>query len=430
MRARNLWCDSSRLGLAVVACLALATGASAGTEKVLYAFQNGGDGGNPAAGVIFDSQGNPYGTAGNGGSGGRGVVYELSPNSGAWTETVLYSFRGGTDGAFPVGDLIFDSAGNLYGTTTAGGSSACNGGGGCGTVFELSPDGGGTWTETVLHTFTGYPSDGNLPVAGLVFDQSGNLYGTTEQGGANCSSYGCGTVFELSPNGDGTWSENILLSFCLNCRSGYSPESTLVFDRAGNLYGTTTGGGGLVFELSPTGSGWSESELYIFKGKNGRFPPAGVIFGKKGALFGVTSDGGGGEGKLKPDGTVFKLSPARDDWKETMLHRFQGYGELIEKGAHPGAGLVMDSEGHIYGTTLANGQRAGCSSDCGNVFELTQSGKGWRETVLYTFSGGNDGAGPRSVLTRDSSGNLYGTTISGGNGCGGGGCGTVYEITP
>jgi uncharacterized repeat protein (TIGR03803 family) len=430
MRPRNLWRDVSRLGLAVVACLALVTGASAGTEKVLYAFQVGTDGGYPTAGVIFDNQGNLYGTAQRGGSDPScscGVVYELSPNGGAWTETVLYSFTGGTDGAFPAGDLIFDSAGNLYGTTFGGGGSSCNGGG-CGTVFELSSN-GGTWTETVLHSFTGYSSDGSLPMAALVFDGAGNLYGTTWQGGGNCTQ--CGTVFELSPNGNGTWSENVLLSFCQNCYSGYSPESTLVFDQAGNLYGTTTAGGGLVFELSPTGSGWSESELYNFKGTNGRFPPAGVIFGKKGALYGVTSDGGGGKGKLKPDGTVFKLSPAGVNWKESMLHRFQGYGELSRKGTHPGAGLVMDGEGHIYGTTVNGGGSAACNFGCGTVFKLAQSGKNWQETVLYSFTGDNDGSGPRSVLTQDSSGNLYGTTEGGGNGCGSGcGGGTVYEITP
>jgi len=222
----------------------------ASKEKVLYSFQNNGSDGNyPYASLISDTQGNLYGTTSMGGAYGYGAVFELSPVGGTWTETVLYSFcsQGGsncTDGADPVAALIQDSNGNFYGSTTSGGA-------GCGTVFELTPAAGGGWTETVLHSFTG--TDGCYPYAGVVSDASGNLYGTTFEGGA----YDSGAVFELTL---GDWTETVLHSF--HSRDGRGPAAGLIFDAKGDLYGTTfTGGGGTlchqgcgtVFELHPTG---------------------------------------------------------------------------------------------------------------------------------------------------------------------------------
>jgi uncharacterized repeat protein (TIGR03803 family) len=267
-----------------------------GPEQVLYAFQGGNDGQSPN-GLISDSKGNLYGTTEYGGTGtctsprgypGCGTVFEVTPNgNGDWTETVLYSFQGGDDGVLPSSGLIFDQAGNLYGTTGAGGGNT-NCDNGCGTVFELSPNQHGGWAESVLYSFRGgSDGDGAYP-EGVIFDKSGNLYGPTADGGIdgcaiNSNAY-CGTVFELSPNGSGGWKENIIYAFPIFNAEGFSPNAGLVFDQSGNLYGTTLYGGpvggcgnegcGVVFELSPNGSGgWTETLLYSFPG-GGSFPLA------------------------------------------------------------------------------------------------------------------------------------------------------------
>ena len=261
------------------------------------------DGAYPAGNVVFDAAGNLYGTTTRGGAFGFGTVFELSPSpGGTWTYTVLYSFTGTTDGAFPFGGVIFDAAGNLYGATELGGDFNA------GTVFELSPSPGGTWTYTVLYSFTG-KADGYDPSSSVIFDAAGNLYGTTIEGGA----FGDGTVFELSPNPDGTWTETVLYSFQGGLDGSFPSSSTLTFDKAGNLYGEAFGGGndrcpggcGVVFELSPTGGGsWTESVPGWFNGTDGWSPWQSLVFDADGNLYGTTQDGG-----AYGDGVVFELKP-------------------------------------------------------------------------------------------------------------------------
>ena len=271
------------------------------TETVLHSFGQGTDGNTPYAGLTLDAHGNLYGTTTAGGAYNLGTVFEITPGNGTWTEKVLHSFRGNRkDGVEPWAGLIFDSDGNLYGTTTVGGAHNL------GTVFEVTPGSSGTWTEKVLHSFNGH--DGEAPYAGLIFDASRNLYGTTEWGGA----LGRGTVFQLMPGSDGTWTEKVLHSF--NGHDGGLPVAGLIFDAAGNLYGTTYAGGatshGTVFHLTPgTNGAWTEKVLHSFKenGKDGYWPLAYLIFDAAGNLYGTTNVGGAGKYSLY--GTVFEITP-------------------------------------------------------------------------------------------------------------------------
>src|ERR1019366_9536867 len=242
-----------RAVLAIIAATLFVTSTWAQThEQVLHSFGNGTDGANPQAGLIVDAAGNLYGTTVGGGTYGYGTVFELTPNgSGGWTEKVLYSFCSQAycpDGSEPYAGLIFDAVGNLYGTTLDGGTNWFGG-----TVFELTPAGGGSWTETVLHSFNKNGTDGANPYAGLIFDAVGNLYGTTEEGGT----YGYGTVFELTPAAGGVWTEKVLHNFNNNGTDGGTPYAGLIFDAARNLYGTTAGGGtyysGTVFRVNANG---------------------------------------------------------------------------------------------------------------------------------------------------------------------------------
>jgi len=272
-------------------------------EKILHSFnQNSIDGTYPFAGLILDAAGNLYGTTVQGGNSGKGIVFELSPTvSGPWTETIVHQFGSiSGDGSAPEGTLIMDASGNLYGTTTLGGAKND------GIVFELSPTGGGSWMETILHTF-GEGSDGQLPQAGLIMDASGNLYGTTSYGGDHNNS---GTVFEVSPTGGGAWTEAVLHNFGNSSDDGVDPVDSLIFDSTGNLYGTTSAGGaygfGTVFKLSPrTGGGWTEARLHMFgNGLDGQTPAGNLIFDASGNLYGTTVGGG-----VNDDGTVFEITP-------------------------------------------------------------------------------------------------------------------------
>ena len=327
-------------------------------EKVLFSF-NGTDGSGPTADLIFDAAGNLYGTAG-GGEYGAGTVFELTPTAGGgWTETVLHNFGNGTDGAYPSGGLVFDAAGNLYGTTPDGGTYSCFGGGGCGTVFELTPAAGGSWTEQVLHNFNGV-TDGYQPVAGLIFDAAGNLYGTTAGGGPG------GTVFELTPTGDGNWTEEVLHTFGIGT-DGAVPTAALVFDAAGNLYGTTYHGGtnnscvytgcGTVFELTYSGGTWWYQVLHNFgSGSDGYWPQANLIVDAAGNLYSTTFQGG-----THGEGTVFEVTPGSGGrWTEQVLHSFNG-----ADGYWPWAGLIFDAAGNLYGTTNRGG-----AYEAGTIFEL------------------------------------------------------------
>jgi uncharacterized repeat protein (TIGR03803 family) len=398
------------------------------TESVLYHFTGGTDGSSPSASLVFDGAGNLYGTTIDGGALGLGVVFELTPSSKVpWTENVLYSFAGGSDGAYPSSRLIFDSAANLYGTTRSGGSKYDDG-----TVFELKSNGNGSWTESVLHRFSGSGVDGISP-AGLIFDHAGNLYGTTTFGGiAACySNSGCGVVFELTPGSGGLWTESILHTFGGGADGG-NPyyDASLIFDQEGNLYGTTAYGGranlGTVFKLSPNGaSGWTKSTIYSFLGGGSTSPYANLVFDGSGNLYGTASNGGAYQ-----NGAAFKMTPnSSGGWTTSLIHSFNG-----KDGAYPSAGLIFDSAGNLYGTTSGGGANSCSGSGCGVVFKLAPSSSGkWIESVLYSFKGVADGQWPAAGLVFDKQGNLFGTTYAGGGGgtgCNYYGCGVVFELTP
>ena len=319
---------------------------------MLHSFNNNGtDGYNPYASVIFDTSGNLYSTTVYGGVGLGGAVFELTPKAGGgWTAKLLHSFNT-TDGANPYASLTFDSAGNLYGTTHQGGTYYE------GVVFELTPGAGGIWTEKVLHNF-GSSGDGYYPFSGLVLDSAGNLYGTTPMGGLCVN---CGTVFELTLTAGGSWTESVLYSF-----SGTDlPLGGLSFDASGNLYGTTEYGGaygsGTVFELTPSAGGsWTETTLYDFKdnGTDGLNPYASVIFDTFGNLYSTTYEGGGAHSY----GTVFELKASSGgNWTEKVLHSFNSSGG----GTYPYAGLILDAAGNLYGTTYEGG-----AYGYGTVFEI------------------------------------------------------------
>jgi uncharacterized repeat protein (TIGR03803 family) len=415
-------------------------------ETVLYGFNVDSNGYAPVASLIADNQGALYGTtAGRGATlrgTGYGTVFKLTPPAKgqmAWTETVLYSFTGGSDGFYPLAGLIADKEGALYGTTQAGGTA------GFGTVFKLTPPvkGQTAWTKTALYSFCllSNCSDGQNPVAGLSADNQGSLYGTTIVGGSSsgqCGVLGCGTVFKLTPpvKGQTAWTETVLYRFCSlsNCTDGFGPSAGLIPDKKGSLYSTTQSGGsgyGTVFKLTPPPKGqtaWIASVLYSFKGGvgDGENSTAGLI-ADNGALYGTTVGGGAGG-----NGTVFKLTPpntGQTAWTETVLHTFcsQSY-PCGGDGARPLAGLIADKEGALYGTTQGGGTDGGIGN--GTVFKLTPPAKGqtaWTETMLYRFAGGSDGANPYAGLTADKRGGaLYGTTFYGG---GSNSVGTVFKQT-
>jgi len=395
--------------------------ARAQTYTVLHTFRIRTDGAFPYAGVIRDAEGNLYGTSFGGGAHKYGTVFKLS-NPGK--ETLLYSFTGGADGGGPEGGVIRDAEGNFYGTTSYGGDLSCPStpvGSGCGVVFKLSTTG----KETVLYTFKG-GTDGAEPQAGVIRDAKGNLYGTASYGGdlSECQGSGCGVVFKVSATGKQT----VLYSFTGGSDGG-SPVQGLIRDGNGNLYGTTYAGGnmscqygcGVVFRLSKTGK---ETVLYSFTGgTDGAKPWSGVIRDAAGNLYGTTGRGGDLAGCSGSGcGTVFRLSKTNE---ETVLYSFK----LGTDGGDPQAGVIRDAEGNLYGTTSGGGNQ---SSGAGVVFKVNKQNE---ETVLYSFTGGTDGAYPAAGVIRDAKGNLYGTTIFGGDlSCGdpkeGSGCGVVFELTP
>jgi uncharacterized repeat protein (TIGR03803 family) len=369
MKRNKTWAAMSEPSLAVlvtlVVTLMLAPGAWAAYKyKTLYKF-NGKDGSGPFAGLVFDATGNLYGTTAAGGLNKKGTVFQLTPGAGGtWSETVLYSFcsaTGCTDGATPLAGLIFDAHGNLYGTTQDGGTQ------GKGTVFQLTPGAGGTWSETVLYSFCSAAgcTDGTNPSAGLIFDADGNLYGTAQWGGA----HGGGTVFQLAPGTNGAWTETVLHTFpSKHPYDGFDLWAGLIFDAAGNLYSTTFDGGaygffGTVFQLTPAANGtWKEKILHSFNnnGKDGCDAGAGLMFDATGNLYGVTLDCGSGYNT----GVVFRLSPgANGNWKEKILHTFINNGKA---GYHPTSTLVSDAAGNLYGITQYGGLY-----NHGTVFQLT-----------------------------------------------------------
>jgi uncharacterized repeat protein (TIGR03803 family) len=383
--------------------------------------------------------------------------------------TAIYNFTGGSAGLNPNTGLTFDAAGNLYGTTWSGGTGACTGG--CGTVFRLTPW-GGSWTESVVYDFQGTAAnDGYEPSSTLIADAAGNFYGTTNGGG----SHDCGTVFELSPGSGGSWTETVLYSFCSQAEDGVGPWGKLVFDASGNLWGVTavggSRGGGIVFELVNSSGSWTESNIYDFP-KVGSLlgsQPAGIIFDSLGNLYGVTAFGG--TKGVNGAGVVFQLVESEGQWTQTVLHRFPISGNGLQtptgglifdaagtlyvstaRGGHGGAGvfsfnlttnlgttlhsftgsqvlepyegLVFDSAGNLYSASYNGGGR--CQSyGCGFVYELSPGSTGWTATVLAQLNGKN-GANAVGGVVLDSEGNIYGATFLGGTE----NDGVIFQIVP
>ncbi len=427
MKSNQFWTAAGRMlavaTVALIVVLVLVPGAWAANYRVIHKF-NGAGGSDPIETVfVFDTAGNLYGTTLDGGVYGYGTVFELTPNSdGSWTENVLYSFTGGSDGGRPQVGVMFDAGGNLYGATFSDGEY------GDGTVYKLTPNSDGSWSESVLYAFTGRP-DGRWPL-NLTLDAAGALYGTTVVGGA----HNVGAVFKLTPNSDGTWTESIVYSF--KNRDDGNPEGRLLFDTSGNLYGTTSGRNrhsGVVYELIPQQDGsWQFEVLHRFNWNDrAGFAPASAVFDQAGSLYAATYGGGGkGCSELHGCGTVFELtSDSNGKWKEQVLYRFKGGRDAAEA---YNAGVVFDTAGNLYGTTLHGGGGSCRSlpnapgSGCGTVFKLTPNGDGgWTEQVVHRFRG-PAGGNPYTGLVMYG-GKIYGTAsgqgTSGSNGC-------VYEITP
>ena len=391
---------------------ALASAGWASSEKVLWNFTGtNGDGSGPWSNYfISDAKGNLYAATAAGGTYSAGVVFMLSP---AGKETVLYEFKGQAngDGSGPAGRLAFDPKGNIYGTTQGGGTN------GTGTVYKLSPKRGGGWTEKVIYTFSATGADGISPSAGMTIAPNGTMYSTTPDGGA----YGAGTVFSLKKTSKG-WKQTVIQSLNGSSNGGY-PYEGLMMDTAGNLYGAAPTGGadgqGLIYRLRHTKQGWVDTVLYSFTNQNGDGSGLywiDLISDKSGNIYGATSFGG-----TNGTGTVWELvySKTKKSYSEKILYEFgtSGSGD----GNNPYGGLAMDSKGHLYGTALRGG-----SSGLGAFYKLTKEGKTWKETVLHSFVGGNDGNSPTGNPYIDAKGRLYGMTQLGGTSS----LGVVYRITP
>jgi uncharacterized repeat protein (TIGR03803 family) len=374
-------------------CATTAIALPAQTFTTRHSF-DGTDGAAPAAALVQDTDGNLYGTTAADGTYGDGTVFKVTRSG---RLTTLYNFcseTGCTDGDGPTAALLQDSDGNLYGTTAGGGTH------GDGTVFKITRWG----MLTTLHSFDGYSTDGAYPVAALVRDTDGNLYGTTYFGGANtCNGYGCGTVFKITRSGTLT----TLHSF--DGTDGAYPIAALVQDTDGNFYGTTQKGGakgdGTVFKVTRSDT---LTTLYNFCSesgcKDGALPWAALVQDTDGNFYGTTAGGG-----AKGDGTVFKVTRSG---RLTTLHSFEG-----TDGQWPTAALVQGTDGNFYGTTPIGG-----ANGDGTVFKVTRSG---RLTTLHSFDS-TDGAAPVAALVRDTDGNLYGTTVLGGADS----YGTVFCLSP
>lgn len=410
MRPRPALPISFLFVLALAITIIFAPQASAGTENVLHSFDIK-DGYYPHGGVVFDQAGNLYGATFYGGShncenNGCGVVFKLIPNGdGSWSEQAIYTFTGGTDGSHPYSDLVFDAAGNLYGTTYGN----YYGGTGWGTAFRLTPGADGSWQFSLLHTF-GAGKDGARPYGMLAIDKSGNLYGSTTIGG----SHNAGIAFELSP-ASGSWTETLLHTFT-GGQDGSAPIGVLL-GPGGNIYGAAEQGGlgyGVIFELSLGSNGtWKETVLYSLTNTPGGSIPTSLTLDASGNIYAAAAGGGSSTYCYNGCGLVFRLSPqSNGKYKYTPLHSFNGGG-----GDDPSA-LILDSAGNLYGAAYTGGNGMGL------IFELNPNAD-WKETVIYEFTEALGGE-PVAPLTFDASGDLYGTAVYGGAGGGG----VVFEVTP
>ena len=434
MRGKNL-AVVAKTALTIVTVSLLCVSALAGSrEKVVHDFNDKGNGGAvPFGELILGADGNFYGTASGWGAEGGGTAYELLPQKdGDLAEQVIFSFNDQQDsktGNNLEAGLVSGRDGSLYGTTVQGGTF------GYGTAFKLTPKAGGGWTEEILHSFN-FDSTGAQPVSTLLVDHAGDLFGMAATGGnfnSACPNVGCGLVFELIPGTDGKWTYKVLHKF--SGPDGQNPASNLISDAAGNLYGTTFGGGasnnGTVFELALKAGVWSEKVLHSFTGPDGAGPSTSVIFDSHGNIYGSTLTGGKQQCNMEGMagcGTIFELMPKKGGWTEKVLHNFALNGK---DGFFPTSGVILDAAGNLYGTTPSNDYLALCDNPgavgCGVVFELIPNANGtWTEKILHSFTG-PDGANPNGRLTFDKARNLYyGLTANGGayND------GTVFSIAP
>ena len=378
----------------LVLCFALAAPAYAQTYTVLQSF--GGINGDLPGTPALDKAGNIYGSTLSGGPGefgGFGNVYKLAHVGSGWVLENLYNFTAGNDGAYPLGGPTFGADGALYGTASGEGQ------GGGGTVYKLQPPSTFCrsvtcpWNITVLYSFLG-GTDGNSPYGNVVFDAAGNMYGTTSYGGTN----NLGTVWELSHVG-GAWTESVLYSF--HGSDGSRPTSSVILDSAGNLYGITNAGGpngwGEVYELTHSGSGWTLQVLHSFQNQNdGRSPYGGLVFDSAGNLYGSSASNGQNFG-----GVIFQLSPSNGGWTFNPLYSLSGR-------MGPEASLTVDASGNLYGTTYMDGV-----DNDGSVFELSPSSGGWVYTDLHDFTNGKDGENPSAAVVLGANGNLFGAAYGG-----------------
>jgi uncharacterized repeat protein (TIGR03803 family) len=395
--------STKKLAVIAVTLLFATTCLAQGVEKVIFTFSGGVDGGQPSANLVQDSKGNLYGTTLSGGDGFYGTLFELSKNSdGSWTEQTIHDFGiEQNDGQFPAAGLVMDGKGNLYGSTVQGGVFHD------GVIFEFTLGNGGTWVENIIDNFSG-ENEGAQVYAPLVLDRLGNLYGTTLGGGVN----GNGTAFELVAGPNGVWTEKTLYNFTGGNDGGYPYRAPLRFDSAGNLYGVAASGGahdyGAIFELSPNSNGtWTEKTVHAFSGGAGDIGgQCGIIFDAAGNLY------------LEAVYALLELSPGSDGtWTVKNLHNFAGGSD----GADANGGLTFDKAGNLYGTTAYGGLHQGI------VFEMTPNSNGtWTEKIFHKFTGGSDGQFPFSTVTVGNNGVIYGTTEFGGAS----NFGVAFEIQP
>jgi uncharacterized repeat protein (TIGR03803 family) len=391
------------------------------TFTTIYSFTGNNDGGNPIGNLFVGEIPTSYGTTSSDGVNPEGTIYSLRAQSGVFNLVALASFQGSPDGAIPIGDLVADQNGVLYGITNVGGTSdTCGIGVGCGTIFSVTPPAlGHNWREATLYSFKG-GRDGSGPWGGLVRGTDGALYGTTT---GDIDSVFLGTVFQLSPPSGtgGSWTETVLYNFT-GIPDGAVPLGKLVQDSSGTLYGTTNQGGefgfGTVFALSYSAGSWNKTTLYSFAGGNDGAGPVGTLaLSSTGALYGTTF----GNSNNSDFGNVFELDPPSQggvQWTEKVLYNFG-----IADGHNPTGDLALDSSGRLYGTTLSGGGKS-----YGAAFLLippANSGQTWTEKILYRFQGGSDGASPRAGLVLAPDGSLYGTTQFAGTY----GYGTIFKIT-
>lgn len=422
----NPW---TMMTLLVVTLLFALTTANAQTYSVIHAFSGGADGALPLSGLTMDRAGNFYGTAASGGNtslmcvqdawSGCGTIYKLMKHGSQWITSPLYQFRGAPDGSSPWGRVTIGPDGAIYGTTQIGGTGSCTTyGAGCGTIFVLRPPASVCssttcpWHETVLYSFDTdlSGSHGAYPTAEVVFDSAGNFYGTTSQGGA----YGGGVAYKMTKTADG-YSYSIIHSFNAS-NDGWLIYGGLVMDQAGDLYGVASNGRASIFELSPSGSGWTETILHTLArdGSEGSGPSSTLLMDQAGSLYGTTVAGG----PSGSNGTAFMLTQIGGAWSFSLLTGLP-CGNCFPESGGSYASLSMDSVGNLYGTTRGNG-----SVGAGSAFKLIPAAGSYSYHSLHDFTASGDGSDPYSNLVLDANGNLFGTTSAGTPGVG-----VVFQIT-